>query len=152
MDGELEVLETPRGVEHWLALLACLAAPLGLACLGLLTTPDSRGHGTHEQLGLMPCASIELLGVPCPGCGVTTATSLFAHGRFVEAFVTQPFGFLLALAAPLAALWAVVVHLRGGDLFACRRLLFRRRLWAVVCALALAAWVWKIMLLREGSA
>ena len=34
-------------------------------------------------------------GKPCPTCGVTTSFVLAAHGRFAEALVNQPFGFVL---------------------------------------------------------
>jgi len=90
-------------------LLAILLGGIGL---GMALVPAPEGHGTHEQLGLPPCGMMVMTGRPCPTCGVTTAYALAAHGRFVDALVTQPFGlacFVLtaaaaaALAAALAA-------------------------------------------------
>jgi hypothetical protein len=33
-------------------------------------TPDARGLGTHEQLGLPPCGFYLWYGLPCPSCGM----------------------------------------------------------------------------------
>jgi hypothetical protein len=52
--------------------------------------PDARGHGTHEQLGLPPCGFLEWTGIPCPGCGLTTAFAHLARGEVVAAFQANP--------------------------------------------------------------
>jgi hypothetical protein len=89
------------------AFLAC-AAVLGLAWR---ITPDPRGYGTHEQLGLAPCGMIIMTGLPCPTCGMTTAFAHTVRGQWARAFLAQPSGFILALAtiaAALLALWCAV--------------------------------------------
>ncbi len=89
-----------RCVQGFVALV--FAAALGL---GVYLTPDAGGVNTHTQLGLPPCGMLAVTGHPCPTCGVTTAFALAAHGRVVEAFVTQPFGltcFLVCLGGLLA--------------------------------------------------
>lgn len=49
------------------------------------------GHGL--------CPSRELLGLPCPGCGLTRSILLILRGRFAESWQLQPFGYAwLALA------------------------------------------------------
>lgn len=54
------------------------------------------GHGV--------CPSRELLGLPCPGCGLTRSILLILQGRFRESWQLQPFGYAwLALAAVFAA-------------------------------------------------
>lgn len=54
------------------------------------------GHGV--------CPSRELLGLPCPGCGLTRSLLLILRGRFGESWELQPFGYAwLALAAVFAA-------------------------------------------------
>jgi len=102
------------GVER-LASAAALCGVLGVLGLASILEPDARGHGTHEQLGLLPCMSVQVLGIPCPFCGMTTSFTHFAHGNPVEAFLVQPAGaFLFVLmvcggmacaAAALAGRW-----------------------------------------------
>jgi len=72
------------------------AAMLGI---GRVLTPNPRGIGTHEQLGLPPCMFLKLTGIPCPSCGLTTSVAYAAHLQFSASFVTQPFGLLIALIA-----------------------------------------------------
>lgn len=49
------------------------------------------GHGL--------CPSRELLGLPCPGCGLTRSILLILRGQWAESWQLQPFGYAwLALA------------------------------------------------------
>src|SRR5262249_32861587 len=41
---------------------------------------QARRMETHRQLGLPPCSFLEVVGVPCPACGMTTSFSLLMHG------------------------------------------------------------------------
>lgn len=41
------------------------------------------------------CPSATLLGVPCPGCGLTRATAAALGGRFMDALALHPLVFLL---------------------------------------------------------
>lgn len=43
------------------------------------------GHGL--------CPSKELVGLPCPGCGLTRSILLILRGRFAESWQLQPFGY-----------------------------------------------------------
>jgi hypothetical protein len=120
--------------------MALTAAAIAIVlALSLWLSPDPRGHGTHERLGLPPCSTMRLLGFPCPTCGMTTAFSLAARGRFAEAFQTQPAGAagfgLACLAVPvLTAVAASGRCPRAG-----------RRVWIATALLigagVLAAWV-----------
>ena len=101
---------------HYVVLAAPWLVLLAIALVGLLTDPDPRGFGTHEQLGFGPCGFREWLGAPCPTCGVTTAVSHLTHGHAGRSWETQPLGVILTLGAALAAPWALVAHLRGADL------------------------------------
>lgn len=132
-----------RGSAHYVCLLIVILATLGVIGLGLFAEADPRGYGTHEQLGLAPCRMLQFTGVPCPACGVTTSVTLAAKGEVVASFVTQPFGLLCALAAPLATLWALLLHFRGKDIY--ERFMNRRAPWVRVgFLLAFAAWVYRL--------
>jgi hypothetical protein len=133
-----------RSPEHGFILAGALLGVVLLAVLAWFVAPDPRGYGTHEKLGLPPCAMMKWFHVPCPGCGVTTSVTLAAHARFLDAARTQPFGLVVAFAIPLAAVWALVGHFRGRDLY--RDLVavrLRPWLWWIGGALALS-WFYKL--------
>ncbi|MHC5112611.1 MAG: DUF2752 domain-containing protein [Planctomycetota bacterium] len=82
-----------------LIAFAVLAAGLVLFGTAIWLKPSEDGLGTHRQLGLPPCSSIALFGLPCPTCGMTTAFALAVRGKWMAAFQAQPAGLLLAIAA-----------------------------------------------------
>lgn len=55
-----------------------------LAAAGIVALVSLLGHGL--------CPSRELLGLPCPGCGLTRSILLIFRGRFEESWRLQPFG------------------------------------------------------------
>lgn len=135
----------PRSREHWLILGIGAVALIGMLALGAIVSPDARGHGTHEQLGLPPCMTMELWSIPCPGCGVTTSVTLASQGRFLDSFVNQPFGLTVWLGVIAFALWAFAQHVRGIDIY--RDLRGRRAAPLVFAAagIAGASWVYKLV-------
>ena len=78
----------------------------------LWLTPDGRGFGTHEQLGLDPCPAMVYLGIPCPSCGLTTSFAFMGHGHPVRAFQSHYFGpvLYLGLVSYLALLLAFLIR------------------------------------------
>ncbi len=137
-----------RSREHWAVLVLALSAPLALFVLGRFLEPDARGWGTHEQLGFQPCWPMTHWNVPCPGCGVTTAVSLAAHGRPLASLRTQPFGLVLLLASLAGAGWAALLHLWHRDLYAELHSLPWKRLAGALGTLLLLAWIYKLTLVR----
>ncbi|NOT30468.1 MAG: DUF2752 domain-containing protein [Planctomycetes bacterium] len=131
-------------------LLLALAAPLALLALGLFLEPDPRGWGTHEQLGFRPCWPMTHWNVPCPGCGVTTAVALAAHGSPLESLRAQPFGLALLLTSLTGAGWAAFLHLRRQDLYVELHVLPWRRLATMLGTLLLLTWIYKLALVRGG--
>ena len=134
-----------RSSEHYLFLGLSILALIGIGLLGLWMDPDPRGFGTHEQLGLAPCRTMEWIGIPCPGCGVTTSVSLFWHGELWASFVNQPFGWLLAALVPLLAVGAIIAHIQGRDLYASALSVPIGRVLLSLTGLMLAAWIYKIL-------
>lgn len=123
-----------------------LSALGALAVLGLsaILTPDPRGVGTHEQLGLPPCMTQWIVGIPCPFCGMTTAFTLMAHGQPFRAFQVQPAG-ALAFFAAWAYLGGCLLIAMSGRLpapFRDRTLV--RMGWGMACAVVALGWVYKL--------
>ena len=101
---------TPSG--RWVCLgLAGLLG--GLLLLATSVRPDPRGFGTHEQLGLAPCAFRVLLNLPCPTCGGTTSFAHFVRGHWSEAFHANPAAFAFALSCSLLTPWLVLSAVVG---------------------------------------
>jgi len=133
-----------RGLTHWLILLGFLGATLIMILLAVVIEPDPRGYGTHEALGLTPCRLMQWTGVPCPGCGITTSVAHATRGEIWRSLVVQPFGLLTAIALPLLSIWALLVHFRGGDLYA--TIAYRRGSWIKwTLVLMGVAWVYKLI-------
>ena len=89
-------------------------AVLGLGAWAVLATaawlrPDARGFGTHQQLGLPPCAFQAATHVPSPGCGLTTSFANMAHLHVLDAFrahLMGPLLFLLTVCVAVMSPWA----------------------------------------------
>jgi hypothetical protein len=105
--------QTERSRERLLAA--------GFACLGFLVFGiaavldpyDAAGiplsHGTHQQLGLPPCAFKALTGTGCPSCGMTTSVSLLMHADLVAAWRTNWAGCVVAALGVAATSWFLAV-------------------------------------------
>lgn len=135
-------------IDRTLAAAVAVAASVGIGVLGRIT-PDPRGHGTHEQLGLDACGWPLTMGIPCPTCGCTTAACLLVHGRVLTAVATQPFGAAFAAVGMLLGVHAALCLLRGRS-FA--DLLLRWPFWRVVggaLVLFFASWAY-VWLTWEG--
>ena len=135
-----------RSFEHWLVLLAPLAGLALLAVFAFAVTPDPRGFGTHEKLGLPSCKLMEWFGVPCPGCGVTTSVALAARGRILDSIRNQPFGLVVVLGILVGTVWTIRGHARGRNLYA-DLVAIPPRPWAIGLGTALGvAWIYKLLL------
>jgi hypothetical protein len=96
--------------EVKIRFLAAMTALVPLFALGLARNlePSSSGLGTHQQLGLPPCSMRLILGIRCPGCGMTTSWSHFTRGDWQQSVATSLGGFLFAL----FAVWIAFLALR----------------------------------------
>jgi hypothetical protein len=85
------------------AALVIAVVPIGLFGLASTLEPNSKGLGTHQQLGLPPCSMRVLYGFRCPGCGMTTSWAHFTRGQFQHSARVNSGGFLLAIFSLLVA-------------------------------------------------
>jgi hypothetical protein len=130
-----------------LASAMCAGGCTAVLGVSRFLTPDPRGFGTHEQLGMLPCASMKLFNIPCPFCGMTTSFSLMAHGNFEAAFWNQPAALMLFLGTVLAIPISAYMSASGWSLDVPTKWKVQR-LWLVPAAAILgAAWIYKILAL-----
>ncbi len=90
---------------NWYDRFLCVffgTASVAILVTACSLTPDPRGVGTHEQLGLPPCAFLQDHRMPCISCGMTTAFAAAAHGDLPAAFRANPFGIVLFVLAAIA--------------------------------------------------
>jgi hypothetical protein len=90
----------------------------GLGLLVLLGTarllePNSRGMGTHQQLGLLPCSAIMFWRQRCPACGMTTSWAHLTRGNVWASLSVNSGGTLLGLLAGVSGPWLLASGLRG---------------------------------------
>lgn len=118
---------------------------LAILAIAFLLSPSAEGHGTHTALGLPPCGWVVAMDKPCPSCGMTTAFSHAARGDLKTAFLTQPFGALLAIATAACFWGALHVAATGSHLARAGARLLQPRFLALLAAIAAAAWIYKFI-------
>ncbi len=127
-----------------LFLAATGAALTALLAVAVVLRPSPLGHGTHQQLGLPPCTFEVLFHRRCPSCGMTTAWAHVVRGQWIRAARANMGGTLLALAAIVAAPWALVCAALGR---AYRWLPSERAMVGAglgFLGLTLAEWAWRL--------
>ena len=127
-----------------------IASLVGSAILlfGLLIAtylqPDSRGHGTHQQLGLPPCTFEFLLHFPCPACGMTTSWAYAVRGQWQQSIQVNLGGFVFFLLAAMSVPTLVAAAILGRSPWPGLRLLAPILL-ASALFLALIQWAVRIL-------
>lgn len=135
----------PVKTRLWAALV--LGVCLAILALAAWLEPDPKGFGTHCQLGLAPCSLPATLGIPCAGCGMTTAFAHTVRGQWWAALQAQPAGWVLCLATLVSAGLALSALISGRPW---RLNLYRAtpfRITLVVVGLLLGGWAYKIIVM-----
>jgi hypothetical protein len=103
---------------------ALIGIMLGLIVVFFLATriypynPDgsARRMSTHTQLGLQPCTMAQVLGIPCPSCGMTTSFALLMRGDVVHSLQANCVGTLLAVFCLALIPWCLASAARNRAL------------------------------------
>ncbi|MFO0880021.1 MAG: DUF2752 domain-containing protein [Gemmataceae bacterium] len=108
---------------------------------------DGQAHrlATHQQLGLPPCTFIDVTGVPCPACGMTTSFALFVRGDLVNSMRANWVGTLLAGFCALVVPWSIGSLIHGRPLLV--RSLEKVFLGVIITLLVLMSLRWGLVLL-----
>lgn len=123
--------------------IAVVAVAVATAWILRTVAPDARGHGTHEQFGMLRCSWPEQFDAPCPTCGCTTAAAHLVQFSPWQAIVTQPFGALAAAAGFWFAALAAMSLIRGESFVERISLWNFPRILLIAVACALAGWAYK---------
>jgi hypothetical protein len=131
-------------VGRRIALAALALVLLALLVTARTLTPDARGHGTHQQLGLPPCTFYVIFQRPCPACGMTTSWAWLLRGELGRALAANAGGTLLAGLSLVGGPWLLISAVRG-------RWLGRPSEWtmagiaATVGLVTAGQWIWRML-------
>lgn len=143
---------------HWAErcglVLVATGMGLVLAVARWLHPYDGNGRplrlGTHEQLGLPPCAFYRATGIPCPTCGLTTSFSLCLHGDWRAAWRANNVGPILVVAFILGGFWFLLAGLTGYRLrLPTWHALSTLAAWSLLC-LVLGSWLVRLINIIHG--
>lgn len=130
-------------LQRVLMLLGCLTVLTGFGLAGWMT-PDPRGYGTHQQLGLPPCEFQAWLGLPCPSCGGTTCLAHFVRGEWISAWRANAGAWVLAFGCLVFAPWSLISACRGRWAVTTRPGSFCLMFLILLSVVALVHWIWRL--------
>jgi hypothetical protein len=130
--------------------LAIALACLGVLAIAVMISPDKRGVGTHQQLGLSECQFESQTGLPCPTCGMTTSFAHFVRGQVAASFYIQPMGMVLALITMLTFWVALYVALSGRPAHRLLNMVPGRYYAIPLLVFGVLAWAWKMWIHITG--
>jgi len=100
-----------------------------------------------------PCGFKQRYDLPCPSCGMTTASMAFAQGRILEAFYIQPAAAVILCGIAVIAVFALFMALSGRYFVFLERFLADVKVKYVILALAIVfACGWAVTLARALAA
>lgn len=99
-----------------------------------------------------PCGFKQHTGLPCPGCGVTTAIQALVRGDLASAFYIQPAGAVLGISGVIVGVFALLVAVFGVNSSFLQRLKFSTVFkYGVLAILTILACGWAVTLSRALS-
>ena len=132
-------------VGQRIALVALALVLLALLVTAGTLSPDERGHGTHQQLGLPPCTFSVIFQRPCPACGMTTSWAWLLRGEIGRALAANAGGTLLAGLSLIGVPWLLVSALRGRWLGGSPNEWAMAGVAGMVSLVAAGQWVWRML-------
>jgi hypothetical protein len=130
--------------QRIIAALICLAI---VAFFGIFVLAGRYNLDMGRWLGY--CGFKQRTGLPCPTCGMTTATLAFAQGKIRQAFYIQPACGLLCSLAAVAGILAFVVAIFGVYFHFIGRFFEQIKLrYVILSLLAVTAAGWAVTLAR----
>jgi hypothetical protein len=127
-----------------------IAGSVLLAAAALCTVLWLSAAGKFD-IGLWfgPCGFKQRHGLPCPGCGVTTATLAFMRGRIFESFYIQPAAGLMCVVLAASTFFAFVTAVFGIYFSFLKRVFTEVKVrYVIVAVITIAVAGWAVTLAR----
>ncbi|MFN0051578.1 MAG: DUF2752 domain-containing protein [Planctomycetales bacterium] len=103
-----------RRSKHHRAYLGLAIAVIVIACVLEVRSDQRVALFCLPQFPLPEsCGSRVVLGINCPGCGLTRSLVHLAHGRLAQSLEVQPVGWVIALAILLQIPYRLTALWRG---------------------------------------
>lgn len=130
-----------RNKLYLILFIACLA---GYIWLYYAFIPGLAGNKTVEV-----CLLKHATDIPCPSCGSTRSVVSLLNGRYGDAFLLNPLGYVIALIMLIAPVWmAVDLTRKSNSLFNFYQKLeagLRKPKYAILLLLLIMLnWIWNI--------
>ena len=130
-----------RNKLYLILFIACLA---GYIWLYYAFIPALAGNNTAEV-----CLLKHATDIPCPSCGSTRSVVSLLNGRYGDAFLLNPLGYVIALIMLIAPVWiAVDIARKSNSLFNFYQKLeagLRKPKYAIpLILLIMLNWIWNI--------
>ena len=121
-----------------------LLTPICVLTIATMLTPSSLGHSTHMQLGLPPCGFLLLSGIPCPGCGLTTAFAHMVRFELTSAWHANPFGVVLFAFTVASIPVSFVGLIQAKPVLTTLKRLHTDKILFALCILSLSIWLGRV--------
>ena len=95
------------------------------------------------------CGFKQYYSLPCPLCGFTTAGALFAHGRILSAFYTQPAAGIMCLLLAILGVLSLLTACFGVNFRFLPPVRQWRASYIITVVLVIIALGWAVMLTRN---
>lgn len=129
-----------RNKLYTIVILACMT---GWAWIKFNTASTSAPAETTV------CIFKHVTNVPCPSCGTTRSVVTLMEGDVMEAFLTNPFGLLVATFILVGPPWIIWDLLTGNKTFMlwyerAESFIRQKKVAIVLIGLVVANWIWNI--------
>ena len=98
------------------------------------------------------CLFKKITGIPCPSCGTTRALLYITKGNFLDAFNTNPLGFIVAFMLVVIPFWIIIdfiIRKSSFHSFYNKSELLLRKKWVALPAIILVIFIWILNIKRH---
>ena len=145
----IQTSQSRQGVERFSQSERAGLFCLGIFLLALLLVaawlkPDPAGLGTHTQLGLPGCTMYTVIGIRCPGCGMTTSWAHTMNGNLSSAISANVGGVILCFLTILTFPCFLWMAIHGKSLNGGWQLSVATTVLVIAFAISIVEWMFRL--------